>query len=378
MKYSIVIPVYNAAATLRRCVESWLGQTEQDFELILVDDGSTDGSGALCDELAVEERNAFCYGNMGNETDTNDELAAVHDVDMPARKKQGTHAHIRVFHQENRGVSAARNAGIRASQGEFLLFTDSDDYVSPIYLEHIGRFQRETGADLVLCGFHHLYDGADIVKLPGKTRIPALSDFQEDFLSLYRESFLNMPWNKLYRRELVGVFDTSLSLGEDLLFNLGYLEKCRLIGILAEPLCYYIQECAGTGTLSSQKRMDRMALARRVCAETEAFYEKIWGGACQDGSIFTRYVSEMLDECEKLPADGSLSHREKLAVIRSYSRDAWVRKRGREVRLVQPDYRIIWFFLRRDMPRTVYVLCTLRRPFVSALHGIRRIGHGKN
>ncbi len=378
MKYSIIIPVYNAIATLRRCVESWLGQTERDFELILVDDGSTDGSGALCDELAVEEWNFFRYGNMRNETDANDELAAVHDVDMTARKREGTCAHIRVLHQENRGVSAARNAGIRASQGEFLLFTDSDDYVSPVYLEHIGRFQRETGADLVLCGFHHLYDGADIVKLPGETRVLALSDFQKDFLSLYRESFLNMPWNKLYRRELTGWFDTSLSLGEDLLFNLDYLGKSRLIGILAEPLCYYIQECAGTGTLSSQKRMDRMALARRVCAGTEVFYEETWGEACQDGSIFTRYVSEMLDECEKLPADGSLSYREKLTVIRSYSRDAWVRKRGREARLKQPDYKIIWFFLRRDMPHMVYALCAFRRPLVSALHRIRRIGHGKN
>ncbi|MCD8241237.1 MAG: hypothetical protein LUD73_02220, partial [Lachnospiraceae bacterium] len=231
--------------------------------------------------------------------------------------------------------------------------------------------------DLVLCGFHNLYDGADIVKLPGGTRVLALSDFQEDFLSLYRESFLNMPWNKLYRRELAGAFDTSLSLGEDLLFNLDYLRKCGRIGILDEPLCYYIQDCVGTGTLSSQKRMDRMALARRVCAGTEAFYEETWGKPCQDGSIFTRYVSEMLDECEKLPADRSISYKEKLAAIHSYSRDVWVRKRGNEARLTLADYRVLWYFLRRDMPRTVYALCALRRPLVSALHGIRRIGHGK-
>ncbi len=342
MRYSIVIPVYNAKETLRRCVESWLCQTEQDLELILVDDGSTDGSGAFCDELA--ER----------------------------------HGHIRVLHQENSGVSAARNAGIRAARGEFLLFTDSDDYVSPDYLAHMGRFQAETDADLVLCGFHHIYDGADIVKLPGESRVLALSDFREDFLLLYRESFLNMPWNKLYRRELAGSFDGSLSLGEDLLFNLDYLGKCGCVGILSEPLCYYIQELAGNATLSSRKRQDRTALARRVCEETEAFYEKTWGEACRDGSIFTRYVSEMLDECEKLPADRSLSYTEKLQVIRAYAADPWVRTRGAEVRLSLPDYRVIWFFLRRNMPRTVYALCALRRPLVSALHRIRRGGHGKN
>ncbi|MCC8163934.1 MAG: glycosyltransferase family 2 protein, partial [Lachnospiraceae bacterium] len=80
--------------------------------------------------------------------------------DELAREAQG---HIRVIHQENSGVSAARNEGIQAAGGDFLLFTDSDDYVSPDYLAHMAGFQKETAADLVLCGFHHLYDGADIV-----------------------------------------------------------------------------------------------------------------------------------------------------------------------------------------------------------------------
>lgn len=343
MRYSIVIPVYNEKKTLRRCVESWLGQTEQDFELLLVDDGSADGSGTLCDELAREEQ-----------------------------------GHIRVIHQENSGVSAARNAGIQAAGGDFLLFTDSDDYVSPDYLAHMAGFQKETAADLVLCGFHHLYDGADIVKLPGQTRVLELPDFRDDFLLLYRESFLNMPWNKLYRRELAGRFETALSLGEDLLFNLDYLGRCGRIAVLAEPLCFYIQEFTGQATLSSQKRQDRMALARRICEETEAFFEETWSEPCRDGSIFTRYVSEILDECEKLPADRSLSCQEKQRIIHSCARDEWVRTRGQEACLTLPDYKILWYFLRRDMPRMGYALCVLRRPLVSVLHSVRRIGRGKS
>ena len=70
-----------------------------------------------------------------------------------------------MIHQANSGVSAARNAGIRAAEGEFLLFTDSDDYVEPDYLEKMAALQENSDADLVLCGYHHLYDGADIVKV---------------------------------------------------------------------------------------------------------------------------------------------------------------------------------------------------------------------
>ena len=97
--YSVVIPVYNAKSSLKRCVDSWLAQSRSDLELLLVDDGSTDGSAGLCDELADSD------------------------------------PRIRVIHQKNSGVSAARNAGIQEACGEYVLFTDSDDYVAVDYLE---------------------------------------------------------------------------------------------------------------------------------------------------------------------------------------------------------------------------------------------------
>ena len=81
-------------------------------------------------------------------------------------------------------------------------------------------------------------EGADIVKVPGATHVSAMTEFQQEFLELYKKSDLNMPWNKLYRKALAGVFDTSLSLGEDLLFNLEYLSKCRRVAVLGEPLCW--------------------------------------------------------------------------------------------------------------------------------------------
>ena len=97
-KISVIIPVYTAEKSLCRCIDSILTQTYQDFELLLIDDGSTDSSGAICDEYAEQD------------------------------------ARIRVFHKENGGVSSARNVGLDNARGEWYAFVDSDDSVSPHYL----------------------------------------------------------------------------------------------------------------------------------------------------------------------------------------------------------------------------------------------------
>lgn len=335
--YSVIIPVYEAKRDLERCVSSWLKQTRTDLEIILVDDGSTDGSGSLCDALARSDDR------------------------------------VKVLHQKNAGVSAARNAGIGAASGDYVLFTDSDDYVAADYLEKMSLLQEETDADLVLCGYHHLYDGADILKQPGKSRVLKLRESSEDFLALYESGFLNMPWNKLYRKSYLGRFDTSLSLGEDLLFNLEYMGKCDRIAVLSDPLCYYIQEMGKT-TLSSRKRKDRLALARRVCEETERFYETTWGKPHTGGRIFTRYMNEVLDECEKLPSDTGMTYKEKLGAIRAYAEDPWVKERGEEAVLKPLDYRILWVFLKKNQVSIVYELCALRRLIVAAVHKMRKKG----
>ena len=191
------------------------------------------------------------------------------------------------------------------------------------------------------------------------------------------QSFLNMPWNKLYKKSLTGRFDTSLSLGEDLLFNLDYLSRCSKIAVLAEPLCYYIQE-DGKTTLSSRKRVDRLELARQICEKTEQFYDRLYQSEDlqkrQMGHrrIFTRYMNEVMDECERLPRDSSLSYREKRQIIRQYAKDPWVETRGDTAVFSYLDYRILWFFLKRKQIFIVYVLCVLRSVIAEILHWVRR------
>ena len=111
---SVIVPVYNVERYLEKCVRSVLNQTFADFELILIDDGSTDGSTALCDRL------------------------------------ENIDSRIRVIHQENRGLAAARNRGIEASRGQYLIFLDSDDYWSGNVLDELLKTLRETGAEMVL------------------------------------------------------------------------------------------------------------------------------------------------------------------------------------------------------------------------------------
>ena len=117
-KVSVIVPVYNAEQTIHTCVDSLLAQTFQDFEILLVDDGSPDRCGIICDEYAEQDKR------------------------------------VRVIHQVNKGVSAARQCGIDHSQGEYTIHADPDDWVEPTMLEDLYGKAKEDNADMVICDFY--------------------------------------------------------------------------------------------------------------------------------------------------------------------------------------------------------------------------------
>ena len=128
-KISVIVPVYNAASTLRKCVDSLLAQTLKDFEVLLVDDGSTDNSGALCDEYAQQN------------------------------------SRVKAFHKSNGGVSSARQFGIDHAQGEYTIHADPDDWVEPGMLEELYKKAKEADADMVICDFYeNTYKGQRVVR----------------------------------------------------------------------------------------------------------------------------------------------------------------------------------------------------------------------
>lgn len=320
---SFIVPVYKSEHTLERCVESLLAQTYSDLEIILVDDGSPDGSGALCDKWAAADQR------------------------------------IRVLHKENGGVSSARNAGIQEAKGTYLIFTDSDDYAEPDLAEKL--LQGIGEGDLAICGFHHHYQGRDVIRVP---EVPGQNG-EENFLALYGQGFLNMPWNKLYKRELAGEFDESLSLGEDLLFNLDYLRRTDKIALVKAPLCHYLQDESGE-SLSSKKREDRLTLAKYIWRETNEFYQELAGHEDESGVINARLIQDVLDDVEGLPFDEEKSKREKLEVIDRYCRDTELYRAGADVALKALDYQVIHFCMRRGWKRLTYELCELRAMLVRA------------
>ncbi len=160
---SVIVPVYNVEPWLRRCIDSIIHQTLRNIEIILVDDGSTDGSGAICDEYAA----------------------------MDAR--------IRVVHQENAGLSEARNAGIDRARADYLMFVDSDDWVEPDFCRIPYGIAREQQADLVMFQFRRIRNGKE------RKRRYSIKDglkTQEEALNIFLTGAGITAWSKLYQREL--------------------------------------------------------------------------------------------------------------------------------------------------------------------------------
>ena len=207
---TLVVPIYNKEQYLPRCLDALLAQTVSDYEILLIDDGSTDGSGRLCDRFA-----------------------AAH----PDR--------IRVIHQPNGGLSAARNAGIEAARGDFITFPDPDDWVEPDYVQTFLELQNASGVDLVCTGFW-VDDGEH--RTPGYPDGPTVTMSADEA----RRSLLLEPrmggfsWNKIYSAELLRRrdlrFSDDVGAAEDLDFAYRYLKAAgRICFCPARRTCHYDQ-----------------------------------------------------------------------------------------------------------------------------------------
>ena len=176
-KVSIIVPVYKVEKYLNRCVDSILAQTFTDFECILVDDGSPDGCPAICDEYAKKDNR------------------------------------IKVIHQENKGVSAARNAGLDMAKGEYILFVDSDDWIDESTVQSLLMISED--ADIIMCGFSIEYeDGTTFQENSGNKKLEG-SDILGEFIL---DNIRPEACGKLYRLELFSDtrFDETIKYAEDL------------------------------------------------------------------------------------------------------------------------------------------------------------------
>ncbi len=222
MMFSVIIPVYNAEKTLRRCVDSLLPQLGDQDEILLVNDGSKDQSGAICAEYA--ERNAnVCF------------------IDKP-----------------NGGVSSARNAGLDAARGEYVLFVDSDDYVPQDLFARISELREEADWDWIILS-NCVDDG---VKITESINRPFRAETREEALPAVIDGIcnklLNPPWAKVYRRQILEAkkirFPLGVSIAEDRAFNIRYSMYVTKY-LVSDRIGYYVNT-ENENSLSRKRHKD--------------------------------------------------------------------------------------------------------------------------
>ena len=207
---SIIVPVYNAEACLRRCVESVLNQEYADFELLLADDGSRDSSGRICDEYAAAD------------------------------------SRVRVFHKENSGVSDSRNLCLDQARGRYLQFLDADDWITANATKLLVQAMEEHLCDLVISDFYRVV-GERVSPKGDIDEVQVLS--REEYAAHMMENpanyYYGVLWNKLYRREIVEQhhlrMDPAISWCEDFMFNLEYIRRAETFFALQVPVYYYVK-----------------------------------------------------------------------------------------------------------------------------------------
>lgn len=203
---SVIVPVYRVEKYLPACIDSILNQTFTDFELILVDDGSPDRCPAICDEAAERD------------------------------------ARVRVIHQANAGLSAARNAGIEAAHGAWLSFVDSDDYIAPHFCEKLYQTAQRTNADCVMCSVQNVDESGKLIDSAlmrvadeVKTGREVLRKIGRDDVTPYLTA-----WNKLYRRKLFNTLRYPAGRqNEDVFVFAELFCQVQRAVCVAEPLYFY-------------------------------------------------------------------------------------------------------------------------------------------
>lgn len=241
---SIIVPVYNAEKTIGRCIDSILNQTYKEFELLLLDDGSTDTSGEICDSYARKDER------------------------------------IRVIHKENSGVSDTRNQGIAMAKGEYLQFLDSDDWITPDATNLFVRTATENQCDMVIARFYRVI--GEHVSQKGAIDEDGLMDritFANKMMQKPADFYYGVLWNKFYRRSIIEEhqmrMDSSISWCEDFMFNLEYIRYAGTIYAMKVPVYYYVKT---KGSLVSQgmSMKKTIQMKRTVFACYNDFYKNIF------------------------------------------------------------------------------------------------------
>lgn len=252
-KVSVIVPVYCAERYIDRCVKSILSQTESNIELLLIDDGSLDRSGNLCDAFALED------------------------------------TRVRVYHKANEGVSAARNDGIQLAVGKYVAFVDADDYIEPDMLSTLVELAERKNAEISVCGYYieHLQEqkAAKLCCGDGTYAKEATGQlFQKYFEKDY--TGISSMCNKIYLRSFLNSqhirVDESLQRAEDFWFNFEAVQRATCISVISTPFYHYVQNAESVmhsyrptqfeDWTRTRKRLLAFAKEHKICLQYSDFY----------------------------------------------------------------------------------------------------------
>lgn len=276
---SIIVPVYNVEKYLHRCVDSIIHQTYTNLEIILVDDGSTDSSGIICDDYAQKDKRVF------------------------------------VIHQQNGGLSNARNSGIQMMHGKYVSFIDSDDYIARDYIEYLYDIMENNNADISICSYKKVFEGEN----------PELKDTQKECLImgkhralatlLYQKKFTASAWAKMYKKDLWSdIKFPAGKLHEDVAVMYLLFSKAKTIVYGDKKLYYYLQRSGSIiNSCFNPKRMDYIAHTKKCMEYMRGEYSMLYKAAvsrhfsacCEllseipDGVQYNIYKEEIYAEIKK-------------------------------------------------------------------------------
>ena len=271
---SVIVPVYRVEKYLERCVKSILSQTYKNLEVILVDDGSPDQCPAICDACAEKD------------------------------------ARVKVIHQENKGLSGARNAGIDAASGEYLAFVDSDDYVSPHFIEELYQLLQDTGCAIGQCRFSYVKGGGLVEEGDSAFCIYRGESLMEQLYGPEEKATcFVVAWNKLYRAELfkeTGIRYPEGRIHEDEATTYRLFHEAKKLAFLDRALYGYYTENGGSITsVFSAKRLQWLtAHEERIAFFKKNGYEKLLPAAyrklCDACITFYFRCTEQVKDAEEL------------------------------------------------------------------------------
>lgn len=339
---SIIIPVYNAELYLTKCLESIINQTYQNIEILLIDDGSEDSTIRICEDFALKDER------------------------------------ILIIQQKNQGASVARNTGIDKSNGRFIMFVDSDDFINVEICTLLMNKMREDDFDLAACGYRRNFYTKNKQQKKISTVVPDCDDINDldmfgyQFGRLYGKAIFRCPWGKLFKKEIISrnkiYFPPDIKSGHDIFFNIDYLHiSNKRVGIVNKALYDYE---AQYGSSLSRKYF----INDNDYWVSTRFHHKVMDFCHVNGfndsmayvaksffkDIFINIEKKLLSSCTFREINTYIKNILKLDEIK----DALVHKKFRD-----KEYQIYRFVIRLNTSVLVLLFATMRMKFKQIVRG---------